>query len=95
MPAYVVVNVRIQDPDTYRRYRELVPPSIAAFGGQFLARGGPVTVLEGDWHPERFVLLEFPSRERAEAWYRSPEYAPALALRKEAARADLIIADGI
>lgn len=60
MPAYVVVDIAIHDPETYARYREIAPPSIAAYGGRYLARGGATAVLEGTWSPARLVILEFP-----------------------------------
>ena len=65
MPAYVAVEIAIHDPTTYERYNELAPPSIAAHGGRYIARGGKVETLEGSWKPARFVLLEFPSMDHA------------------------------
>ncbi len=59
----------------------MAPPSIRQYGGRYLTRGGASEVLEGDWTPQRLVLLEFPSMDEARAFYRSPEYAEALALR--------------
>ena len=95
MPAYVVVNVSIHDPEPYAQYRVLAPPSIAVYGGRYIARGGATRVKEGDWHPERLVLLEFPDIASAEAWWNSPEYAPAKALRQSCADAQLVITEGI
>jgi uncharacterized protein (DUF1330 family) len=94
MTAYVVVDIAIHDAATYERYRELAPPSIAAYGGRYLVRGGEATPLEGSWRPERFVLLEFPSAERARAWWGSPEYAPAKALRQASARTQMLLVVG-
>ena len=65
MAAYVVVEISIHDPQTYERYKTLAPPSIATYGGRYLIRGGSTTAGEGDWAPERFVILEFASAERA------------------------------
>src|SRR5688572_7685032 len=59
--AYIVVQITIDDPETYERYKALAPPSIAAYGGTYLVRGAKTTTLEGSWDPERFVILEFPS----------------------------------
>ena len=94
MPAYVIVQIAIQDPQSYARYRELAPPSIGAYGGRYLLRGGAVTTLEGDWDPGRFVILEFPDRESAQAWWDSPEYAEAKALRQASASTQMILVDG-
>jgi uncharacterized protein (DUF1330 family) len=73
VPAYVIATVEVKDPVRYEDYKTLVPPSIAAFGGRFVARGGKTDVLEGDWNPNRLVILEFPTAERARQWYDSPE----------------------
>jgi uncharacterized protein (DUF1330 family) len=95
MSAYVVVDISIRDTATYDRYKTLAPPSIAQYGGRYIARGGATTVLEGDWRPERLVILEFPDVERARAWWSSPEYAPAKALRQSCAATDMVLLEGI
>ena len=75
-------------------YKRLVPPTIAAFGGRYLARGGRVQVIEGDWSPNRLVILEFPSVERARAWWESVAYAEARAIRQATATSRLVNLDG-
>lgn len=94
MPAYVIVQISVQDPTTYERYKELAPPSIGVYGGRYLVRGGNITTLEGDWDPGRFVILEFPDRESAQAWWDSPEYAEAKLLRQASALTQMILVDG-
>ena len=94
MPAYVIADITITDPAGYEEYKRLTPGSIASFGGRFIARGGQVDVLEGDWAPERLVILEFPSLEQAQAWYDSPGYQEAKAIRQRTARGRLIVVDG-
>ena len=94
MPTFVAVEISIHDPATYERYRELAPPSIAKYGGRYAVRGGKMETLEGDWHPERFVILEFPSVERARAWWSSPEYAEAKALRQSCATTRMVVTEG-
>ena len=81
MPAFVIANITIVDPVRYEDYRRMVPATLVPFGGRFVVRGGQTEVLEGEWRPSRLVLLEFPSVERARAWWNSPEYAEARALR--------------
>ncbi len=81
MPAYVLVEVRVTNPGPYAAYRDLATASVARHGGRFLARGGAVTPLEGDWNPERLVVIEFPSVEAARAWYFSDDYQQALEVR--------------
>ena len=94
MAAYVVVEIAINDPATYERYKTLAPPSIGLYGGRYLVRGGTMQTLEGDWHPERFVILEFPSADAARKWWRSPEYAEAKSLRQSCARTQMLLIEG-
>jgi uncharacterized protein (DUF1330 family) len=95
MSAYVIVDITIHDPERYERYKLLAPPSITAYGGRYVARGGATDVKEGDWRPSRLVLLEFPDAAQAAAWWASPEYAPAKALRQSCASTKLVITEGI
>jgi len=67
MSAYVIVDIHISDPEGYEEYKELAPAAVAAYGDRYLARGGRTEHLEGDWIPERLVILEFESVERAKA----------------------------
>ena len=75
--AYVVIQVKVKDAARYAAYLAAAEGTHAPFGGRFLARGGTITPLEGDWSPPRFVVIEFPTREAALAWYRSPGYQAA------------------
>jgi uncharacterized protein (DUF1330 family) len=94
MPAYVVVQIAIEDAATYERYKELAPPSIAAYGGRYVVRGGRAELLEGTWQPPRLVILEFSTVAQARAWWSSPEYAPAKALRQRCAQTEMLLIDG-
>jgi uncharacterized protein (DUF1330 family) len=94
MAAYVIVDVKIEDPEVYAEYRRLTPGSIAAYGGRFVVRGGSLETLEGDWSPERIVVLEFDSVARAKAWWSSAEYGPAKALRQKSATTRMIVVEG-
>jgi uncharacterized protein (DUF1330 family) len=95
MSAYVVVDVQINDPAVYEEYKKLTPASITAYNGKFIVRGGEIEILEGNWHPGRFVVLEFPTTDRAREWWNSVEYAKAKALRQSAANTQMILVDGI
>jgi uncharacterized protein (DUF1330 family) len=95
MAAYVIVDITIEDPAAYERYRALVPSSLARYGGRYLVRGGATTTLEGTWQPARLVVVEFPSAEQARAWWDSPEYAEAKALRQSCARTEMIVVEGV
>jgi uncharacterized protein (DUF1330 family) len=95
MAAYVIVELTVNEPEGFALYLEIAPPSGAAYGGRYLARGGVTTPLEGGWDPKRITVLEFPSVERAKAWWDSPEYAEAKALRMRTAETRMIIVEGL
>ena len=94
MTAYVIGEIEVTDPAAYEEYRKQVGAVNAKYGGKFLVRGGRIEPLEGGWSPKRFVVVEFPSMERALEWYRSPEYAPLIKLRQKASRGSLIAVEG-
>lgn len=94
MVAYVIVDAEILDPVKYEEYKKLTPQAIAKHGGRFLVRGGPSVVLEGDWRPNRVVVVEFPSLEAARNFYTSVEYTAARRARAGAAKMDMIAVDG-
>lgn len=95
MPAFVLVEIDIHDMELYKSYTLLTPATIAAYNGKFVVRGGEVLVLEGDWNPERIVLLEFPSVEEANAWWHSENYEKARKIRQKAATTKMIILKGV
>lgn len=96
MAAYVIVDVEVLDPEAYRAYTQAVPATLKLFGGRFLVRGGATETLEGDWRPQRAVLLEFPDVDRARAWHASPEYTAILPIRHRHARTNfLTILEGV
>jgi uncharacterized protein (DUF1330 family) len=95
MPAYVVANVRVEDPERYEEYRARVTPTIERYGGRFLARGGKAERLEGAYDPARVVILEFPSYEQAKAWYESEQYRPLIELRQSTSTGDLLLVEGV
>jgi uncharacterized protein (DUF1330 family) len=95
MPAYLIVETDIHDPEQYERYKQASPAAIAAAGGRFVARGGELAVLEGDWHPSRLVLVEFPDLEAARRFYDSPQYEEAKRLRAGAANLNMVAVQGV
>ena len=95
MPAYIIADLDVRDVAKYEEYRARVPASIAAYGGRFVVRGGKVETLEGTWAPSRLVIVEFPSVERAKAWWNSDEYAEPKALRRAASRGQLLLVEGV
>ena len=95
MSAYVIAEVEVTDPGKFEEYRKLVPPTIEAFGGRYVVRGGAIDGREGDWQPKRIVVIEFDDMERAKAWHDSDLYAPARALREASANTRMIVVEGV
>ena len=89
MPAYMVVQINVTDPEKFARYREVVPSVVASFGGRYLVRGAQIEVLEGSHDGRRFVLFEFPSMDAIRRFWHSEEYAKVKALRDNAADIDV------
>ena len=94
MKAYVIAADTVHDKAMMSEYGKVVAATLTPFEGKFLVRGGSCTVLEGEWQP-RTVILEFPSREKAEAWYNSDAYQEIIDLRLNSARGSLVILDGV
>ncbi len=94
MPAYVIVDINVTDPQCYEEYKKLASSTGALYGGKYLARGGEAEVLEGTWVPNRLVILEFESIDRAKEWLRSPEYRPAREIRHKTAEANMVLIGG-
>ncbi|HSE05513.1 MAG TPA: DUF1330 domain-containing protein [Methylomirabilota bacterium] len=95
MAAYIIADVTVTDPATMEEYRKLVPATLAPYGGRFIVRGGAHQTVEGDWKPNRLVILEFPSVEQAKRWYDSEQYRQPKAMRLRAGRTNLVLVDGV
>jgi len=95
MTALLIAQLEVQDPEAFAPYREAVPAVIERFGGRYLARGGAVEVLEGEWDVPRLVVIAFDSLERAREFYHSPQYQEILPLRLAAAKSSVVIAEGV
>jgi uncharacterized protein (DUF1330 family) len=90
MSAFVIADIEVLDAVPYEDYKRLAAQSIALYGGRYVVRGG-----RAEWEPSRLVMLEFPSVERAIAWYESAEYATARELRRTSARLDMVVVEGL
>ena len=95
MSAYIVSRVKLHDREAMQRYMTEAPATVAAFGGRYLVRGGDVVALEGAWEHERMVVVEFPDRRSALAWYESEIYRPLRELRQASAEAVILLAEGV
>ena len=95
MPAYVIADVEVTNPELFEEYRKLVPATIEAYGGRYIVRGGDSEVVEGDWTPNRTVVIEFESFEQAKAWHSSEMYAGPKQMRIDSTNSSVIIVDGL
>ena len=96
MAVYLIADITsIKDEKTYAAYRSRVSPGLKAAGGQYLVRGGPVEVLEGDWSPSRVVIVRFISVDGARRWWHSPEYAELKQMRQASTATNMILVPGV
>jgi uncharacterized protein (DUF1330 family) len=95
MPAYVIVETDVTDPEQYEQYKAAAGDAVTAAGGRYVARGGELAVLEGDWSPVRLVVLEFEDLAAAKRWYESERYQAARRLREGAARLRMVAVQGV
>lgn len=94
MSAYVIVDIAVHDPERYETYKSMAAPTVHQYDGKYIVRGGRAEQLEGRSTPNRVVVLEFPTYQRAKQWWNSPEYAPAKALRHETASSEMVLVEG-
>nr|WP_316639297.1 DUF1330 domain-containing protein [uncultured Roseateles sp.] len=93
--AYILANVQVTNPEQYEEYKKLSSAAMQAYGAEVCVRGGKVELLEGDWTPERVVLLKFPSLEAARSFNDSPEYGKARTSRQGAAVMRMVLIEGV
>lgn len=94
MPAYVIANIDVTDPEGYREYAEQVGATIAAHGGRYLARRSPrgprgrvAAAAAGD--------SRVPEPRRRAAWYESEEYGPVKQIRLATSTGQVVITEGV
>jgi len=94
MKAYLVLDLTVHDFGSFREYIEKVPAFIGKHGGKYIVQGAEPTPMEGDWRPERMVILEFPARQNATAFLGDPEFQDLLKLRQRTTTSKLVLVDG-
>lgn len=92
--AYILADVDVKNPAQYEEYKRLSSIAMKAHGAEVCVRGGKVDVLEGDWSPNRLVMLKFPSVEQARAFYESAEYGAARKAREGIAVMRMVLVEG-
>jgi uncharacterized protein (DUF1330 family) len=89
MTAYVIARVQVDDAAAFSEYERKAFRTVKPHGGRLLA-AGPGTMFEGE-PANHHVILEFPSVEAAEAWYRSPEYQETVPIRQRSTSGGLLV----
>lgn len=95
MKTYVIGNLTITDPEGYRAYALRVQALVAACGGRFLVWNTEHETFEGDWRPDRLLVIEFPSRAVYEQFFHSAAYQAIIPIRQAAARGSMLVVDGL
>lgn len=96
MPAYVIGQLDIHDPEAYQAYLGGFMPCFEKHGGELLATSRAETeILEGSWAMPRTVIMRFPSVEMAKEWHSDPEYLELAKIRHQTASTNLVVIDGI
>jgi len=95
MPAFLIADIDVKDDETYAQYRTANPDIVNKFGGQYVALGGEIQVLEGDWNPRRTLIISFPDMEALRGFYSSPEYEALRKIRWASADSRLVAVEGL
>jgi uncharacterized protein (DUF1330 family) len=95
LAAFLIIEIDVNDPEVYASYRQALSSNLAAAGGTYLVRGGEVEVLEGEWRPNRMVVVRFDSADEARRWWNSPGYAELKAMRQRSAKTNMILVEGV
>jgi uncharacterized protein (DUF1330 family) len=94
MKAYLVLDLSVNDFGGFKKYIAEIPTFIAKHSGKYIVQGVQPMILEGDWKPERLVIIEFPKREKAEAFLSDPEIKNLLKIRHDTTTSKLLLVEG-
>lgn len=94
MKAYLVLDLSVNDFSGFKKYIAEIPAFIAKHSGRYIVQGVQPTIIEGDWKPERLVIIEFPEHQNAEAFLADPEIQDLFKVRHETTTSKLVLADG-
>ncbi|MBE90757.1 MAG: D-fructose-6-phosphate amidotransferase [Rhodospirillaceae bacterium] len=95
MAAFVIADITVTDPEKYKNYTSQTPATVEKFGGKFVVRGGDVTIMSGEWKPNRLVVIEFPNMATLKKWYKSKDYQKIAKIREEASEGSFVFVDGV
>ncbi len=94
MPAYLIANIAVTNPDGYKEYAAQTQAMAEKYGGRYLIKGGPCEYLEGQG-PDRFAVVEFPDVAAAKAWQMSDEYQAIIGIRHANSTGTVAIVEGV
>lgn len=94
MNAYLILDLAIHDLGKFSEYIQKIPAFIKKHSGRYIVQGVKPTVMEGDWKPDRVVVIEFPTREHAKTFLNDPEAQALFKLRHDTTTSKLILVDG-
>jgi uncharacterized protein (DUF1330 family) len=94
MKAYLVLDFSVNDFGSFKKYMAKIPAFITKHSGKYIVQGAQPTPIEGDWKPERMVILEFPAREKAEAFLSDPDVQELFKVRHNTTTSKLVLVDG-
>ncbi len=95
MSAYLIADVEITDESLYAQFRERMTPTLEAYSGRFIARGGEIAVIDGSWNPKRLAIVAFDSMEQARSWLASPEFKELDGMRNSSSNINLVLVEGV
>lgn len=95
MSAYLIADVEITDESLYAQFRERMTPTLEAYSGRFIARGGEIAVIDGSWNPKRLAIVAFDSMEQARSWLASPEFKELDDMRNSSSNINLVLVEGV
>lgn len=94
MNSYLILDLSINNLDNFQEYIEKIPSFLKKHGGRYIVQGVEPEVMEGDWCPERVVILKFPSKENAKEFLADPEAQPLFSIRHKSTTSKLILVEG-
>lgn len=94
MSVFLIVDITVHDPEMYKEYVSKAPSFVEKYDGIYRVRGGEVRIQEGTWNPQRLVVVEFPTREKANAFLADPGYQAVASIRQQATTTNMVVADG-
>ena len=89
-----MLDLSIHDFAGFSRYIAEIPAHISKHAGKYIVQGVVPTPVEGDWTPERMVIIEFPVRENAEAFLTDPDIQELFKVRHKTTISRLVLVDG-